>query len=665
VPVGPELDVQRRTLFGALTKTAGILCGILMQNRQNAISMCIAFKTGTPGQAGPAEPGTSVGIVDTGRHCGCGTTEAMMQNENRHTPPPDVTQKGGVAAPVRFVTGYRRLGKAFLRLVVIAGTLLIADADPAHAQEVTEAQNFQLERFRWSTDRLGILDVEGAEIPKHLSWDAGLWIGYAHNPLVLKEPGPDGLVSAGDLVGSRLGGSFTGAVSLFEWVQLGLELPLVLTQSRDPDAPGAVAPLSSLSSVGLGDLRIIPKVRILNQKEHEIGLSIIPAFTLPTNSSSGNYLGEDNPTFVPELAVSRSFEELRLGLNFGYRLRKEVRTVGLSVNDELFGRIGAGYRLDRFLPLPVEIDTSLAMATASDDPFGSGNRNYLEWLAGASVEALPHLIAYAGGGAGLVEGFGSPDWRVFLGVRVSFHRTDEDRDHDGILDDDDQCPDQPEDRDGHQDEDGCPDPDNDGDGILDADDRCPMDAGPKENEGCPIKAETEGDRDGDGVSDEFDNCPDEPGSAENQGCKIPQLVVITPTSLRLLDKIYFETGRHELLTISSPLLGNIAQVLLSHPEIEKLEIHGHTDDRGPRAFNQTLSDRRARAVLEALVASGVEENRLSSFGHGEDDPIATNQTALGRSQNRRVDFNIVQKPVEIPPNAQQVPFEQAKPSVEE
>ena len=115
-----------------------------------------------------------------------------------------------------------------------------------------------------------------------------------------------------------------------------------------------------------------------------------------------------------------------------------------------------------------------------------------------------------------------------------------DNDGDGVLDVDDKCPNDPEDMDGFEDEDGCPDPDNDGDGILDVDDQCPNDAGPPENNGCP-----DPDRDGDGVPDRIDNCPDEPGTVENQGCQEKQLVVIGAGRLEILEKVYFKTGQRQ------------------------------------------------------------------------------------------------------------------------
>jgi outer membrane protein OmpA-like peptidoglycan-associated protein len=102
-----------------------------------------------------------------------------------------------------------------------------------------------------------------------------------------------------------------------------------------------------------------------------------------------------------------------------------------------------------------------------------------------------------------------------------------DRDGDGIKDDVDQCPDDPEDFDGFKDEDGCPDPDNDNDGIPDVDDRCPNvpedREGDHDEDGCP--EQSDGDRDGDGIPDSKDQCPDEPedrdGFQDEDGCPDP------------------------------------------------------------------------------------------------------------------------------------------------
>ena len=212
-----------------------------------------------------------------------------------------------------------------------------------------------------------------------------------------------------------------------------------------------------------------------------------------------------------------------------------------------------------------------------------------------------------------------------------------DTDSDGIDDTRDGCVSEPEDLDGHEDSDGCPDPDNDADGVVDASDSCPREAGPVENRGCP-----DTDRDGDSVVDRLDNCPDEPGTRDNQGCKKKQMVVLTRTKIEILDKVYFRTNRARLRRRSFPLLSNIANVLKVHPEILKVRIEGHTDDRGKDARNLELSQKRAKAVADFLIGKGVEPERVEAVGLGETAPVADNKTREGRAANRRVEFKILE-----------------------
>src|SRR5262249_43950564 len=156
--------------------------------------------------------------------------------------------------------------------------------------------------------------------------------------------------------------------------------------------------------------------------------------------------------------------------------------------------------------------------------------------------------------------------------------------------------DQAEDKDGFQDEDGCPDPDNDGDGVLDGKDKCPATQGPVENSGCP-----DSDGDGDGIVDRVDNCPEEKGTPENHGCKAKQLVVITKNQLQILDQVKFVSNSAKLSPASNKLLDNVARVLLSHLDIWKVKIEGFTDNVGDAPKNMKLSQDRAMAVVGYLV----------------------------------------------------------------
>lgn len=209
-----------------------------------------------------------------------------------------------------------------------------------------------------------------------------------------------------------------------------------------------------------------------------------------------------------------------------------------------------------------------------------------------------------------------------------------DRDRDGILDADDECPDEG----GTAEKKGCPFRDQDKDGLEDAVDACPAEAGLPETRGCPVK-----DTDGDSVADHEDNCVSVKGDPKNAGCpkKQKQLVVITREKLVIKDKVYFATNKAKVLPRSFRLLKQIATIIKEHPEIPRVIIEGHTDDRGKAEYNRKLSQARADAVKSYLITQGVDPARLASVGYGPDRPADTNKTARGREANRRVEFSIV------------------------
>jgi OOP family OmpA-OmpF porin len=219
---------------------------------------------------------------------------------------------------------------------------------------------------------------------------------------------------------------------------------------------------------------------------------------------------------------------------------------------------------------------------------------------------------------------------------------DLDNDKDGVPDAYDKCPLEAEDRDGFEDGDGCPDPDNDKDQIADASDKCPLEAedrdGFEDDDGCP-----DPDDDQDGVADADDSCPREAGPAASHGCpKKYQHIVVTDQKIELRQKIFFGTNRAAILPQSFGLLSEIGAVLRSRPSM-RLRVEGHTDTIGPRDRNMTLSQARAEAVKEHLIGLGVAGERLEAVGYGPDQPIETNRTTAGREKNRRVEFVIIQQ----------------------
>jgi outer membrane protein OmpA-like peptidoglycan-associated protein len=222
-----------------------------------------------------------------------------------------------------------------------------------------------------------------------------------------------------------------------------------------------------------------------------------------------------------------------------------------------------------------------------------------------------------------------------------------DRDADGIPDIDDQCAGEPEDKDGFEDGDGCPDLDKDGDGIADEDDGCPLEPedkdGFEDGDGCPDL-----DNDGDGIADEVDGCPMEAeivnGYRDEDGCPDQKLTLVQldrdKGKIDIKQKVFFRRGSARLSPRSFGLLGQVSQVLRENDDL-RVRIEGHTDATGSNSTNLRLSQSRADAVRNYLVRLGVDPDRLVAVGYGEEQPIASNATRSGRERNRRVEFTIL------------------------
>jgi OOP family OmpA-OmpF porin len=151
------------------------------------------------------------------------------------------------------------------------------------------------------------------------------------------------------------------------------------------------------------------------------------------------------------------------------------------------------------------------------------------------------------------------------------------------------------------------------------------------------------DTDGDGVPDIDDGCPDVFGSKETQGCpaETPKLVQVREDRIEVKQPLHFKPNRAVLLTDSLPVLQEVANALKQARAV-RVRVEGHTDRVGERDENLKLSQARADAVREYLVTQGVEATRLSAEGFGWSRPIASNITKEGRSQNRRVEFRILE-----------------------
>ncbi len=195
------------------------------------------------------------------------------------------------------------------------------------------------------------------------------------------------------------------------------------------------------------------------------------------------------------------------------------------------------------------------------------------------------------------DGDGIPDWQ------------DEDSDNDGIPDTADACPDNPEDKDGIADSDGCPEDDADNDKIPDTEDRCPLEPGLKNK------------------------------IAEKNGC--PGLTKVTEDGeVALLEPIQFETGKAVIKAVSFPILDEVVALMKARPAL-KIGVYGHTDDVGADAMNMKLSKDRAASYMRYLTGKGIAQSRLESEGFGETKSLVPNDSKEARAKNRRVEFKIL------------------------
>jgi outer membrane protein OmpA-like peptidoglycan-associated protein len=497
---------------------------------------------------------------------------------------------------------------------------------------------FDLNQFRPSELTTDGFAVSHADGQGHLRFGFQLYIDFARDPLELQVtdgPIPDQTMP---LVYAQLTGHFTWSLGLWERLVLFMDLPYTfmlndnLSQEQidflELIGQGVLIPRGR----GLGDLYVGARGVLYGTREKVFQLAA--QATLTTNTASAarpeqNYLGEPNrsPNIGGWFEVLGTFnvgDYVRIPLNLGYKTAFGQDVPSLALGNQL--TYGAAVQVllgqERFM---VTIETFGRTTASSDAGFGGRQESPLEVLGGFKyLDRSGFALGIAGTG-GVTTGYGNPDWRLIgmLGYTMRDKETPADVDGDGILDRDDGCPTEPEDFDGFEDEDGCPDLDNDADGILDVDDACPNVPGPPENEGCP----------------------EEPR------------VVIEDGRLQILEKIYFEFDSAEIQERSYPVLDAVARVLDVHPDISLVRVEGHTCKLGPFDYNMGLSERRAAAVVEYLVTqAGVRPDRLESEGFGETQPLVPNATTEEQhSKNRRVEFHIADMDPEGPEVESQEP----------
>jgi outer membrane protein OmpA-like peptidoglycan-associated protein len=551
-----------------------------------------------------------------------------------------------------------------LALVSLAG-------GPARAQSLP-APAVELHQFHGSPFSDRTLRLDGTGILPSGKLSLGVDADYAYRPLVVE----DAAGASHTLVRHGVGAALRLSVGLLDRLELGALVPATVYQAGD-----TLANVEKPTTAGLEAIRAGVKARLLGDGREGPGVGLSALAVIPTGTAGG-LLHEHGVGGEFNAFVDLRTGALTLAAGGGVRVRQSTHLYDLELGNELLAHVAADLRLTAALALFGEISSATELA----HPWSSTKQSPLELLAGARAR-LGDVQLFGAAGPGLEDGYGTPVFRVVAGAAWSNAPAlappegPRDSDGDGILDAADRCPNEPEDRDGFQDDDGCPDPDNDGDGIPDAKDKCPNEPetknGYKDADGCPDKNPHDLDTDGDGIRDDVDRCPTEPedkdGFEDDDGCADPDndhdgipdakdkcpnepetinnvededgcpdkgLVMLKDNELETLTPIFFDTDRARVRHAFRPPLDDIAAILIAHPEIGRCAIEGHTDATGPTEWNQKLSLERAKSVAAYLVGKGVDPARIVSIGQGDALPWASNQTEAGRAANRRVIFHI-------------------------
>lgn len=455
-----------------------------------------------------------------------------------------------------------------------------------------------IERFKPAVTYDGFVNAETSSTRDAGDrWSFGAYLNYQRNPLIIIDG--DGEV-VGAFVDGRAGLDLTAAATIVGPLSVGLALPVYGIQTGDFDP----------SFGGLGDVRIVPKLRILDNRDG-VGLAISAEMRAPTHT--GDFSGGQRGFIAHPKAILDHLMDsgLRLGLNLGALLKQEDTFGNVTSGSEFTYAAAVGYRIGGRMG-----KTELGVEGVG----GIG-------LAETQLEEVPlELFLYGkhnpshdwqvlGGPAfGLLRGFGVPTFRAFVGVRYA--PTSNDSDGDGVSDAQDKCPAVPEDIDGDHDSDGCPEEDKDTD----------QDGVPDKHDDCPAAKETIN-----GVDDD-DGCPDT-GDAR---------VIYEEGELMILEAVEFEHGSARVSGKSDSLLSQVALMIKANPQIKKVRVEGHTDSSGPSDVNQRLSENRAESVKNYLIRKGVSPSRVESRGYGEDRPKVKGEEPEANAKNRRVEFIVKQ-----------------------
>jgi OOP family OmpA-OmpF porin len=344
---------------------------------------------------------------------------------------------------------------------------------------------------------------------------------YAHNPLVLRSTSDD--KSVGAVVSSQLYLHLNASLSLFNRLNVNVDVPVALVQAGEDPAGGGLH-LSSPKNAQFGDLRAGLRLRLFGSYDDIFQVAVGGYVWFPTGPATG-YVGDGKVRGMPQLIVGGHSDRFVWSVAGGPQIQAAASYGGVAQGTQIKWGGGVGLLLGDSRRL--QIGPEISMALTLDDI--SKRTTNAEVLVDARYRVFDDLEIGLGAGPGVSGGIGTPDLRAVAMISYSPEqkKVEPDGDNDGVFDKEDACPVVPGVPSAEPSKNGCPlPPDRDSDGIFDSADDCPDVAGVASQDrgknGCPLPK----DRDKDGIFDKEDACPDEAGirsdDPSKHGCpKLP------------------------------------------------------------------------------------------------------------------------------------------------
>jgi uncharacterized protein (TIGR03382 family) len=580
--------------------------------------------------------------------------------------------------------------------VVAAAAGIVVAAPAAHADPSTGDISLAIFDPLPSTAGNGF-QTQTADVGPNGAWSVGVTSSYATDLIKLT---PSMGVATQPLTTSSML-VIGGAYAFLDRFEVGAHIPLYHQAGDDAVAPTDGVALDAAKSSALGTLELDGKATLVRAAGFIGGIGVVAA--LPT-ATSNSFVGTDDFAFRAMLLGNYTLpvaqQRISLAVNVGGVLRPKTEQYLhiLEKKSGLAWSAGGSVRVLDSLWITGEIFGEMipggAFETTTADMMLSDKTKTLQQVeALGGIQYRPdHRVTIAlAAGRGVSSDPGTPGFRGILAVSFvpgaaliapiphPLPPPDGDRDGDGIPDSIDKCPDQPEDKDGFQDDDGCPDPDNDGDGIPDALDKCPLDPedkdGFQDDDGCPdpdndgdgipdirdkcpnepedkdgfedLDGCPDPDNDGDGIPDAQDKCPNEPetinGFQDDDGCpdKGDSTIILSPDRIETLDPISFKGTA--ITKPSFSVLGQVAATLRAHGEILRLRVTVHVQPTADPSKDQALSDKRAQAIKDWLVQWGIAAGRIEARGFGGTKPLISPDQKNAAKINDRIELIILER----------------------